>query len=604
MKHNSRKPKAAASTKKSMWKTLHAVHAALRDLNSADYGKHTPAKRRFGRFSVLTGSVYTRRRVMVACFGLVLLVEVLQLVWPSDRFYPLATLDGYSVGGQSAHGAAQRLNARALQRTVTLTDSTTSTTVTLTAKQAGITVDYDARAKAAARHSLAQRVIPFSWLFVHNTTSDDLPDAFGASKGQTHADAVNASVKFVDGALQAVDPSVGYTFNSGDILKAAGSGFASSGAGDLATATIEMNIVQPTVSMDTAQQLLKTINAALGDGVTFTYDDGSWSLPASSVAKAVSATANDQDNTQLDVTIISSTLIRQLKSQGVALQVAQKAVDDGAVPSLFAVKGYASRAIDANDTASALASMLASGSNSPVGISITEVDNFELYEGLPTQGSTKDKLSQLFGDATYSVAVYDLSTGKSKLQINADEVTTSASTYKLFVAYSMIHAVESGDLTWDSPLNGMTLSSCMATMIVDSDNDCPEAWLSLYGFDALTEQAHEIGANNTNFRYGDMTTTANDLATVLKGYYSNSIVSADSANHLFELMGEQVYRDGIPTGIGSDGVVQDKVGFLDSLLNDAAIVRCDKGDYAMVIMTDGSSWHKIAQASLLIYEDL
>ncbi|WP_240542214.1 serine hydrolase [Bifidobacterium felsineum] len=510
---------------------------------------------------------------MVACFGLVLLVEVFQLLWPSDRFYPLATLDGYSVGGQSAHGAAQQLNARTLQRKVTLTDATTSTKVTLTAKQAGITVDYDARAKSASRHSLAQRVIPFSWLFVHNTTSDDLPDAFGASKGQTHADAVNASVKFTDGALRAVAPSVGYTFNASDIRKAAGSSFASSDTDDdLATATIEMNIVQPTVSIDAAQQLLKTINAALGDGVTFTYDDGSWSLPANSVAKAVSTTANEQDNTQLDVTIISSTLIKQLKSQGVALQVAQKAVDDGVVPSLFAVKGYASRAIDAGSTASSLASMLASGSNSPVGISITEVDNFELYEGLPTQGNTKDKLSQLFGDATYSVAVYDLSTGKSKLQINADAVTTSASTYKLFVAYSMIHAVESGDLTWDSTLNGMTLSSCMATMIVDSDNDCPEAWLTRYGFDSLTEQAHEIGANNTNFQYGDMTTTANDLATVLKGYYSNSIVSADSANHLFELMGEQVYREGIPTGIGSDGVVQDKVGFLDSLLNDAAIV--------------------------------
>lgn len=553
----------------------------------------------------MTGSVYTRRRIMVVCLGVVLLVELFQLFWPSDRFYPLATLDGYSVGSQSAQSAAIKLNAKTLQRTVTLTDSTTKTKVTLTAQKAGITANYTARAEAAAHHSFAQRIIPFSWLFVHNTTSDDLPDALGSSKKQTEADVRNASVKADDsGKLQAVDSAVGYTFKASDIRKAADFSLTDSSTGDLATATIEMNIVQPTVSLDTAQQLLKTINAALGDNVTFTYNDGSWTLPSSSIVKTISTSANAQDNTQLDVTIGSSTLMSQMKSQGIALQVAQKAVDANAVPAMFAVKGRASRAIDADATANALASMLASGQAAPVAISINQVDNLELYDGLPTKGSTQDKLNELFAGATYSVAVYDLKTGESKLQINADTVTTSASTYKLFVAYSMIHAVETGELTWNSPLNGMTLSSCMATMIVNSDNDCPEAWLSRYGFDTVTQQAHEIGANNTNFAVGDMETTANDLATVLKGFYTNSIANTDSTDRLFQLMQTQVYRDGIPTGIGSDGVVQDKVGFLDGLLHDAAIVRCDKGDYAMVIMTDGSSWYKIAQASLLIYEDL
>ena len=168
----------------------------------------------------------------------------------------------------------------------------------------------------------------------------------------------------------------------------------------------------------------------------------------------------------------------------------------------------------------------------------------------------------------------------------------------------MIHAVETGQVTWDSALNGMTLSSCMATMIINSDNSCPEAWLARYGFSTVAQQAHDIGAANTNFVPYGMTTTANDLATVLKGFYSNSIASPDSTDQLFSLMETQVYREGIPAGIGSDGVVQDKVGFMDGLLHDAAIVRSDKGDYAMVIMTDGSSWNKIAQASLLIYESL
>lgn len=596
--------RTVASTLRPVWKALRAVPKVLHNLSANDYGKHTPTKRRFGKVTVLSGGVYTRRRIVVVCFGAVLLVELFQLFWPSDRFYPLATLDGYAVGGQSAQQAASKLNAAVAQRDVTLTDTTTSTKVTLTAKQAGITVDYTARAKEAASHSFAERIIPFSWLFVHNTSSDSLPDALGSSKQQTQSDARNAAVRAVDGTLQTVDARVGYAFNATDIFRAADYTRSSSAKGDLVTATLEMNVTQPTAVNDTAQQMLNTINQALGDGVTFTYGDGSWTISASDIIPTISTTVNADDNTKLDVTIGSVKLMNRLKSQGIALQAAQKAADANVVAALFAVKGRASRAIDATTTANAVAAMLASGQNSPVAITMNQVDNLELYDGLPTTGSTEDKLKQLFGDATYSVAVYDLKTGESKLQINADTVTTSASAYKLFVAYSMIHAVETGQLTWDSSLNGMTLSSCMATMIVNSDNDCPEAWLSRYGFDAVTQQAHEIGANNTNFAVGDMRTTANDLATVLKGFYNNTIANTDSTDRLFQLMETQVYRDGIPTGIGSDGVVQDKVGFLDGLLHDAAIVRCDKGDYAMVIMTDGSSWYKIAQASLLIYEDL
>lgn len=48
----------------------------------------------------------------------------------------------------------------------------------------------------------------------------------------------------------------------------------------------------------------------------------------------------------------------------------------------------------------------------------------------------------------------------------------------------------------------------------------------------------------------------------------------------------------------------DKVGFLDGLLHDAAIVYSDKGDYSMVILTDGSSWDAIAEAASTIYDAL
>ncbi|WP_338069730.1 serine hydrolase [Bifidobacterium vespertilionis] len=556
------------------------------------------------RVRMLKSRTYTRRRIAVAVLGFVLLVELFQIFWPSDRFYPLATLDGHAVGGQTAAQVTDRLNADTAARNVVLTDQSTHVVVTLAAKDAGIKVDYTARAAQAAKHSFLGRIIPFSWLFVHNTTSDDLPNAFDTATEPVKADVRNAGATAQGGALVTVPAAEGYSFNPGDVRSAAGASFAAKPEGDLAAATLNLNIVKPTVATATADQLVNTVNAGLGAGVTFTYGDGNWTVSASDLASTIDVTVDGQDNTKLVAAVNAGRLNDVLKSKGVALGVAQKAAANGAIPQVLATEARASRAIDTTATAEAFTAMINSGKNAPVAVTEHKITNAALYTDLPTEGSIEDKLKQLFGNATYEVAVYDLKTGESKLQINADGVLTSASTYKLYIAYAMINAVETGKLTWNSPLNGTTLNTCLTRMIINSDNACPEAWLNTYGFGTVTEQAHAIGAKNTNFSRGNMRTTPNDLATVLKGYYNNTIATKASTDKLFQLMQTQEYRDGIPAGIGSDGVVQDKVGFLGSLLHDAAIVRCDKGDYAMVIMTDHASWTKIAQASLLIYDEL
>lgn len=558
--------------------------------------------------TMLKSQTYTRRRILVAVLGVLLLVELFQLFWPSDRFYPLATLDGYSVSGQSVDHATEKLNEAASSRQIVLTDESTKAQVTLSVHDAGITTDYSARAGRAAHHSFLKRIVPFSWLFAHNTTTDSLPAAFSTnadpSAANVTAEVRNAGLEVKDGVLTTVAAVPGYTFQASDALAAAGSSLQSAASDKPAQATLNLRIAQPTVATETAERLRATVAAALGNQVTFSYGDGTWTVPAADVAGTLTVKPNGEDNTKLDASVDSSKLADLLKSKNVAIEVVKKAVETKAVPAVFATDDRASRAIDTTKTAGDLTAMLLGGKAQPVAVTTRTITNAALYENLPTEGSLEDKLKQLFGNATYEVAVVDLKTGESKLNINGDGVMTTASTYKLYIAYSMINAVESGKLTWNSPLNGTTLNTCLTRMIVNSDNACPEAWLRTYGFSTLTNQAHQIGAKNTNFKLADIRTTPNDLATVLKGYYDNTIATKASTDKLFQLMQTQVYREGIPTGIGSDGVVQDKVGFMNALLHDAAIVRCDKGDYAMVIMTEHASWLKIAQASLLIYDAL
>jgi len=63
-------------------------------------------------------------------------------------------------------------------------------------------------------------------------------------------------------------------------------------------------------------------------------------------------------------------------------------------------------------------------------------------------------------------------------------------------------------------------------------------------------------------------------------------------------MKKNVYTAGIPSGIKAD--VADKVGFLDALLHDAAIVYSPKGTYVLIIMTNNASWGNIAELAKAI----
>ena len=201
-----------------------------------------------------------------------------------------------------------------------------------------------------------------------------------------------------------------------------------------------------------------------------------------------------------------------------------------------------------------------------------------------------------------AVVMVDLSDrGYSDVMYNADTQFTSASTYKIFVAYAMINDVETGRRTWSSAINGTTWDACLSRMIINSDNACPEAYLASIGYSKFNEIVQSLGVSDkTAFQPYDMRTTAGDLALVLQKLYQGELMSEENKSKLLDLMSRQIYRQGIPTGVGSAGVVYDKVGFMDDLLHDAAIVHSDAGDYVLVIMTNGESWEYIAQVAAYV----
>jgi len=204
---------------------------------------------------------------------------------------------------------------------------------------------------------------------------------------------------------------------------------------------------------------------------------------------------------------------------------------------------------------------------------------------------------------SYSISMVEISGDQRIVSYNDKQPSTSASTYKLYVAYSVLKRIEEGLWNWsDNFLGGQDVSSCFDDMIVNSDNNCAEAFLSKIGGAAVITEAHSIGCYDIVFSSVNYAkATSSDLALFLTKLEKGQILNQQSSrDRLIDAMKRNVYREGIPAA--SNGVVANKVGFIEAILNDAAIIYNPTGVYVLVIMTNHSSWEKIASITSKIEE--
>jgi beta-lactamase class A len=98
--------------------------------------------------------------------------------------------------------------------------------------------------------------------------------------------------------------------------------------------------------------------------------------------------------------------------------------------------------------------------------------------------------------------------------------------------------------------------------------------------------------------------TAFDFTMTQKKLYDGAFLTQKLRNLWIDTMKKQVYRSGIPAGLGASATVADKVGFMNGYLNDTGICYTKNGDFAMTIMTHGSSWSEIAEIAKTIYASM
>lgn len=211
--------------------------------------------------------------------------------------------------------------------------------------------------------------------------------------------------------------------------------------------------------------------------------------------------------------------------------------------------------------------------------------------------------------ARAGLMIYDLDNNQVAAQLNANQVFSTASIYKLFFTYvgyqdidaSYINPDQAFVTTNDYRADTYTFSECLDLMIRESYNGCADPIRSNQRLYRRVESlVEELGLTNTT--NGGLSSTPADLADFLKFLYRNHDLSTESwasfQDSLLnqpptEVSGEGTYdwRQGLPAGFSETVKVYDKVGWAWAdegywtTYNDATIVEFpDLGRHYIIVL--------------------
>lgn len=175
----------------------------------------------------------------------------------------------------------------------------------------------------------------------------------------------------------------------------------------------------------------------------------------------------------------------------------------------------------------------------------------------------------------------------------------SASIYKLLLMYPLIQRTpidQWGSVELSVGGHSRSLNDCVSAMLRVSDNPCGVAVGDYVGWEFADSQLKLIGLENTSLdNVSGPKTTAGDVAYYLQGLYDGKWFDGATREFIIKTLDQQIFRSGIPAGCGSSCAVADKTGDLNSVRDDAGIIRYPGGAYVLSILSDGASYQDIAQ---------
>ena len=513
------------------------------------------------------------------------------------------------LGVESKKQAAQQLDdAYATTKVPIYFSDSDEVVIQPTLANLGITTNNEARVNAYSYPFLA-RLIPYSLFWYQEFMNKGEPqvaksDATLTSYISTHFgddcefDPVDATIAYTNGSLQVVDATRGGSCDPSEMReKLEGV----SARLDPDKITINGTSTAPQVATETATTEYNRLIKQLGDGIELKVQKDTDKIAKDTVAQWIHYTTNG--------TSLALSLDTDKATQWLTDKYGKKFTSDAGTTTVSIVDyaeksrttGKSGQSLNIANTIDSMTKDL-QGQQKTATLEVDTIQPAVQYTRSysPSNTALSNVMQQYAAThpGSYGVKMVELSGARRNASYNSSQVFTTASTYKLFVAYSILLRIERGDLTWDhSSFGGYNLSTCFDRMIEYSDNDCALSLLSIAGgYPAVQADARALGESHTTFSMSNgISSTPDDEADFLSLLYTGQLLSQQSSrDKLINAMKGNVYVAGIPTGI-PNATVADKVGFLDALLHDAAIVYSPKGDYVLIIMTNNASWANIAE---------
>lgn len=528
---------------------------------------------------------------------IVALIVVAQVLYPADRMPLFSHIDGQDLTWQTRSQAISKLDQLYADHTVDIyMTGDSKPVVTPKLSSLDITINNSDRVNQFS-YPWYWRIVPTSMLWIGLHSASQPVPAFG-DKFESFISAslmpscqkqpVDATLE-VDGTkLSVVADKSGRSCKQSDVvssIKKISPSLTSS-----ISVHVGAEVLPAGVLAADAQSVADDLNSRLIGGIDISTTNQTVTAPAKDVVTWLNFASGDHT---VKATLDGDKVVAWLGdniSPKVAVAPGTSYITTVDFTETSRQNGASGQALDEAATTQSLQSVIDGQAESAIAITKVIPPNEKYTRSYSPSDQGLSALMTNFAhdhSGTFGISMIELDGKKRRADFSGDKQFVTASTYKLFVAYSLLKQIDAGKRDWSSS------ADCFNKMISLSDNTCAENFLKSIGQQTITNDIQAVGLVNSTFMKPDnIYSTPNDLALMLGMIATGQNFSFDNQQRLISAMKSNVYRKGIPAGV--EGTVADKVGFMWGLLHDAAIVYGPHGTYVLAVMTDGNSWGTIA----------
>ena len=546
---------------------------------------------------------------------------IFQIVYPSSRLIPGTKVDGLALGGLRKDAAAAKLDSAYSGLKLDIYFGKNGAPFqSPKMSDIGIGVDNTARV-AKLNYPFYLRIIPGSlfWAPALERPGDisytyDRDKIADYTQGKVGTDCSiepqNASLKLVETQLQLVPSATGGTCDITEFQQSLAN--VKPNPDKANSVRIAIDETPAPVSDDLARDLAAKLNGRLAAVMPISVDSATDSIPGRVVLswldfKAVvpeqtlDSTGNQAASLQF---IVNTDRMKDYLDQGIASKLVVKPGVSKVTTLDFTetsrANGANGRDINVGATAQSVTDYINSKSDKAVGATQVVGPTYIYTRNYsPTSVGFSALLTQYAQDnpGTWGLAFNELSgvTSPRHAVYNGDAKFPAAGIHSLYLGYTDVIQQYNGASRPVDIISGSTnATDCFKKMFQEFDQSCTDGFYNFYGYATIAARGRDLGLKNTDFAGRETKTSANDLQNVMVGLFKNQIARTEGGQKILSTIRTTRNNDGIPAGAGSSSVAH-IVGENDTIHNDTAIIyNSSHGAYALTVLSDGTSWDKIA----------